>query len=114
MVTVANTIFQEELRGNIRKLAPSIPVEAAIAAGGSAKAVRGLARGDKELLQHILRAFSNSFDSLMYLFMACSILSFFACFGMGWVDLRKLNKTTDKAATSDEEKEKEKKKEEEV
>lgn len=87
-VTVANTIFQESLVSGIAKHAPSVNAQAAIAAGGSAEAVRSLAPAGSADLHGVLVAFSESFGNVFYLLTATSCISFLAAFGMGWVDVR--------------------------
>jgi hypothetical protein len=70
-----------------------------VAAGGSADAVRQLAaQGENALLGNVMRAFSDSFDNIMYPFLAMSVVSFFLCFGMGWMNLQAHGKKPDKAA----------------
>ncbi|CAG9982151.1 unnamed protein product [Clonostachys byssicola] len=99
VVTLGNTIFQESLKSKIVLYAPEVPPAAAVAAGASADAVRQLAaQGDDALLGNVLRAFSDSFDNIMYLFVAMSVVSFFLCFGMGWMDLQAHGKKPAEAA----------------
>ncbi|KAI0118955.1 putative MFS multidrug transporter [Daldinia grandis] len=86
---VANAIFQQTLREQIMILAPSIDPAMALAAGGSAEAVRALAPPDSPELRGVLLAFSKAFDTTAYLLIACASLSFVASWGMGWVDVRK-------------------------
>ncbi|KAI8961510.1 putative MFS multidrug transporter [Daldinia sp. FL1419] len=86
---VANTIFQQTLQKQIMILVPSIDPALAMAAGGSAEAVRALAPPDSPELRGILLAFSKAFDTIAYLLIACAALSFVASWWMGWVDVRK-------------------------
>ncbi|KAI1643071.1 putative MFS multidrug transporter [Daldinia loculata] len=86
---VANTIFQQTLQKQITILAPSIDPAMALAAGGSAEAVRALAPPDSPELRGVLMAFSKAFDTTAYLLIACASLSFVASWGMGWIDVRK-------------------------
>ncbi|KAF3064532.1 putative HC-toxin efflux carrier TOXA [Daldinia childiae] len=86
---VANTIFQQTLQTQIKILAPSIDPAMALAAGGSAEAVRALAPPDSPELRGVLLAFSKAFDTTAYLLIASASLSFVASWGMGWVDVRK-------------------------
>ncbi|KAH9995945.1 putative MFS multidrug transporter [Xylariaceae sp. FL0662B] len=88
-VVVANTIFTQTLTSEIPRLAPSVDPAAALAAGGSATAVRALAPPGSPELEGLLLAYSNSFDALCYLLIAAACVSFVAAFGMGWVDVRK-------------------------
>ncbi|CAH0027738.1 unnamed protein product [Clonostachys rhizophaga] len=99
VVTLGNTIFQETLKSKIVLYAPEVSPSAAVAAGGIADAVRQLAaQGDDALLGNVLRAFSDSFDNIMYLFVAMSMVSFFLCLSMGWMDLQTHGKKPDEAA----------------
>ncbi|KAI1805109.1 putative MFS multidrug transporter [Daldinia bambusicola] len=86
---VANTIFQQTLQRQITILAPSIDPALALAAGGSAEAVRALAPPDSPELRGVLLAFSKAFDTTAYLLIACASLCFVSSWWMGWVDVRK-------------------------
>uniref|UniRef100_A0A8H7NN52 Major facilitator superfamily (MFS) profile domain-containing protein n=1 Tax=Bionectria ochroleuca TaxID=29856 RepID=A0A8H7NN52_BIOOC len=88
-VTIANTVFQESLRSRITNTAPGVSPEQAILAGGGADAVRKLAPAGSELLEKVLMAYSEGFGDVFYFYTAVGVVSFFASFGMGWVDLRK-------------------------
>ncbi|CAH0056148.1 unnamed protein product [Clonostachys solani] len=89
LITAANTIFQERLKTYIKNETPSIDPIAAIAAGGSAEAVRALAPAGGELLRSVLIVYSKSVGNVYYLLIGTSIVSLAASFGMGWVDVRK-------------------------
>ncbi|KAI0896269.1 putative MFS multidrug transporter [Annulohypoxylon nitens] len=86
---VGNTIFTQTLLKEIVKLAPSVNPQAALAAGGSAEAVRALVPPGSPELAGVIQAFSTAFDTVCYMLIACAALSFVASFGMGWVDVRK-------------------------
>ncbi|KAI1762733.1 putative MFS multidrug transporter [Hypoxylon sp. FL1150] len=86
---VANTIFTQTLLKQIAALAPSVDPASALAAGGSAAAVRALVPPGSPELGNVLLAFANSFDTVCYLIIASSGLSFAFSWGMGWIDLRK-------------------------
>ncbi|KAK2612663.1 hypothetical protein QQS21_001280 [Conoideocrella luteorostrata] len=88
LITIANIIFQETLRAKIAANIPGISSEAAIAAGGSAEAVRALASSGEQL-QRLLEAYSTGFRNVFYMLTGIVALAFMASFGMGWVDLRK-------------------------
>ncbi|CAH0044807.1 unnamed protein product [Clonostachys solani] len=103
-VTIANTIFQESLRSRITNNAPGVSPEQAIQAGGSADAVRKLAPAGSELLEKVLLAYSEGFGDVFYFYTAVGVASFFACFGMGWVDLRKNTVKKDETEGTDVEK----------
>ncbi|VUC29862.1 unnamed protein product [Clonostachys rosea] len=91
-ITIANTIFQESLKSKIPIAAPSVGVQAVIAAGGSAEAVQKLAPAGSATMDGILRSYSESFGNVFYLWAAFSVAAFAVSFGMGWIDLRKLEK----------------------
>lgn len=86
-IVVGNTLFQEALVGSIRDNVPSVDPVSAIAAGGSAEAVRALA--PPEELPAVLDAYSTAVSHAVYLMVATSVCAFVTCWGMGWVDLRK-------------------------
>jgi hypothetical protein len=86
---VANTIFTQTLAQKIVALAPSVRPEAALAAGGSAEAVRALLPAGSPELNGLLLAFSKSVNAVFYLLVAVSGVCFIASWGMGWVDIRK-------------------------
>ena len=86
-ITVGNTIFQETLRKEITNNVQSLTPEAAIAAGGSADAVRALAPPGP-VRDGLLNAYSEAFTNVFYLLVATSVAAFVCAFGMGWVDLR--------------------------
>ncbi|CAH0041769.1 unnamed protein product [Clonostachys rhizophaga] len=89
LVTAANTVFQEILKTNIKNETPSIDPIAAIAAGGSAEAVRSLAPSGGDLLRAVLNVYSKSVGYVYYLLIGACVVSLVASFGMGWVDVRK-------------------------
>ncbi|CAH0034689.1 unnamed protein product [Clonostachys rhizophaga] len=105
-VTIANTVFQESLRSRITNNAPGVSPEQAILAGGSADAVRRLAPAGSELLEKVLMAYSEGFGDVFYFYTAVGVVSFFASFGMGWVDLRKNTVKKDETDGTDVEKQK--------
>ncbi|KAI1138509.1 putative MFS multidrug transporter [Hypoxylon sp. FL0543] len=86
---VGNTIFTQTLLKKIVVLAPSVDPQAALAAGGSAAAVRALVPPGSPELAGVLQAFADSFDAVCYMVIAMASLSFVASWGMGWVDVRK-------------------------
>jgi hypothetical protein len=87
LIVVGNTLFQEALVDEIRENVPSVNPENAIAAGGSAEAVRALVPPDE--LPAVLDAYSVAFSNAVYLMVAAAVCAFVTSFGMGWVDLRK-------------------------
>ncbi|CAM1504637.1 Fc.00g022280.m01.CDS01 [Cosmosporella sp. VM-42] len=88
-VTIANTIFQSTLRSEITTYVPSVNPEAAIAAGGSADAVRKLAPPGSPELAAVLEAYLAGFRNVLFMLIGVCIVAFLSAFGMGWVDLRK-------------------------
>ena len=65
---------------------------AAIAAGGSAEAVRALAPPGRQL-DALLTAYSAGFSHVFYLLVGMCGMAFLTSFAMGWVDLRKKAET---------------------
>ncbi|OJJ08177.1 hypothetical protein ASPVEDRAFT_89407 [Aspergillus versicolor CBS 583.65] len=88
-VVVGEVIFTQQLVKQILAHAPSVSVEAALAAGASASSVRALVPDGSPELAGVLLAFSNSVDKVFYLLMGLCLAGFVAAFGMGWVDIRK-------------------------
>ncbi|KAH6646197.1 putative MFS multidrug transporter [Truncatella angustata] len=86
---VGNTIFTQTLSREISVLAPSVSLEAALAAGGSAEAVRVLLPPGSPELEGLLLAYSKSVNAVFYLLVAVAVVCFAAAWGMGWVDIRK-------------------------
>ncbi|KAH8196984.1 hypothetical protein TruAng_008843 [Truncatella angustata] len=86
---VGNTIFTQTLSREISVLAPSVSPEAALAAGGSAEAVRVLLPPGSPELEGLLLAYSKSVSAVFYLLVAVAVVCFAAAWGMGWVDIRK-------------------------
>lgn len=93
LVTVGNTLFQEGLVAQINGHVPGIDANAAIAAGGSAEAVRTLAPPGSAELAGLLDAYSVGVSHVTYLLLALGVGVILTSFGMGWVDLRKTKKT---------------------
>uniref|UniRef100_A0A8H7N8L5 Major facilitator superfamily (MFS) profile domain-containing protein n=1 Tax=Bionectria ochroleuca TaxID=29856 RepID=A0A8H7N8L5_BIOOC len=86
-------VFQESLKANIKNETPSIDPAAALAAGGSAEAVRALAPDGGELLRSVLNVYSKSVGNVYYLLIGACVVSLAASPGMGWVDVRKKKPT---------------------
>ncbi|KAK6217649.1 hypothetical protein LQW54_003371 [Pestalotiopsis sp. IQ-011] len=86
---VGNAIFTQTLTREISVLAPSASPEEALAAGGSAEAVRALLPPGSPELEGMLLAYSKSIGAVFYLLVAVSVVCFAAGWGMGWVDTRK-------------------------
>ncbi|OTA67101.1 major facilitator superfamily transporter [Hypoxylon sp. EC38] len=93
---VGNTIFTQTLLKRIVVLAPSVNPQAALAAGGSAAAVRALVPEGSPELAGVLQAFADSFDAVCYMVVAMASVSFVASWGMGWVDVRKKKQQPEK------------------
>src|SRR5689334_17192842 len=88
MVTVGNAIFQESLRAELAARAPSVSPSAAVAAGGSAEAVRALAAATGADLDELLLAYSLSVGRVFYLPVGLSLVMLLSGCAIGWVDLR--------------------------
>lgn len=88
MVTLGNVIFQESLTAQLATRAPKVSSGAAIAAGGSAEAVRALARAAGVELEDLLLAYSVSVGRVFYLLVGLSLVMLASGYGIGWVDLR--------------------------
>jgi hypothetical protein len=86
---LGNTIFQTSLKSDISVLAPSVSPDAALAAGGSAAAVRALLPPGNPELDGVLQSYAHSLSHVFYLAIACCAVSFAASWGLGWIDLRK-------------------------
>lgn len=86
---VGNAVFTGSLTKQITALAPSVSPKAALAAGGSAEAVRALLPAGSAELTGLLLAYSKSVNAVFYLLVAVAGVSFAAAWGMGWVDIRK-------------------------
>lgn len=84
-----NAIFTKTLTKKLSVLAPSVSSDRALAAGGSAEAVRALLPPGSPELHGLLLSYAKSVDSVFYLLLACAIVCFAAAWGMGWVDTRK-------------------------
>ncbi|KAF7515193.1 hypothetical protein G7054_g14704 [Neopestalotiopsis clavispora] len=86
---VGNAIFTQTLAQQVSLLAPSVSPEAALAAGGSAEAVRALLPAGSPELGGLLLAYSKSINAVFYMLVAVGGICFAASWGMGWVDIRK-------------------------
>lgn len=102
IITIANTIFQESLKSNIESYAPDVSPEDAVAAGGSADAVRALAPPGPAR-EGVLQAYADSFGDAFYLVIATCCIAFVVAFGMGWVDLREKKEPKKEVETRQEE-----------
>jgi hypothetical protein len=89
-LVVANTIFTQSLIKKLALYAPSVPAQAALAAGSSADAVRKLVDPDKPWeMDGVLNAYSESLKNIWLMLVAFAGLAFICAFGMGWTDVRK-------------------------
>ncbi|KAG8156861.1 hypothetical protein KVR01_013274 [Diaporthe batatas] len=88
--TVAgNVTSTQTLRRRVSVLGPCVSPEAALAAGGGAKAVRSLLTPGSPELSGLLLGFSESANSVFCLLTAIAIVPFTADWGLGWVDIHK-------------------------
>lgn len=100
-ITIANTIFQESLKSSIKSDVPGISPEAAVAAGGSADAVRALAGPGPER-DGLLQAYADSFSNVFYLIAGTSVAAFLMTFGMGKVGMKAKPQPEKKSEQSEE------------
>lgn len=68
---------------------PGVDSDAAVAAGGSAEAVRAIAAPGSPQLEGLLKAYSLGVRHVTYLMIAMGVITVLTSFGMGWVDLSK-------------------------
>jgi hypothetical protein len=88
-IVVANTIFAQTLTSRVPRYAPSVSPQAALDAGSGARAVRALVpAGNKEELDGVLRAYSESLRNVFYFLTGIACLAVFVSLGMGWKDIR--------------------------
>ncbi|GKT82126.1 MFS multidrug transporter [Colletotrichum tofieldiae] len=88
-VVVSNVIFTHSLASEIRAHAPSVSLQAALAAGSKPSAIRSLVPPGSSEIDGVLAAFSNSINKVFYLLVACCGGGLLASFGMGWVNIKK-------------------------
>ncbi|KAI9684239.1 MAG: hypothetical protein M1822_005712 [Bathelium mastoideum] len=84
-LTLAQTIFSNSLRSEIRKDAPGVSAAAVIA--GGARMLRMLVSAQQ--LPGVLRAYSTAVDSVMYLGVGLGALAFVCAWGLGWKDIKR-------------------------
>ncbi|KAI0403185.1 major facilitator superfamily transporter [Xylaria palmicola] len=96
-IIVGNAIFTQTLARQVPALAPSVSSQAALAAGGGAEAVRALLPPGSPELDGLLLAYSRSINAIFYLLAAVAVVCFAAAWGMGWVDIRKMEAVEDGA-----------------
>ncbi|KAF7534479.1 hypothetical protein G7054_g6169 [Neopestalotiopsis clavispora] len=68
-------------------------IRAALAAGASADAVRALVPAGSPELDGVLLSYSLAISKVFYLLIACSVVGLISAFGMGWVNIKKKEKT---------------------
>lgn len=88
-LSFAQTIFSNGLVEGLEKFAPSVDVQAVIAAG--ATAVRKVVSSGQ--LGGVLEAYNLGVDHCFYLAAACSAATFVASWGMGFGTVKKEKKT---------------------
>lgn len=94
-LTIANTIFANNLVTKLRENVPGIDVRRVLAAG--ANGFRDVVTEDQ--LPGVLSAYADSLARIFYLPVAAAIAMFFLAWGMGWNDVRE--KKTSGAATKE-------------
>ncbi|KAF2276866.1 efflux pump protein [Westerdykella ornata] len=87
-LVIATTIFTQTIVSELKKNAPSVSTQAALAAGGSAGAVRSLVPPGSPELNAVLRAYSSGVRNVFLMLAGLSVVSFAASWGMGWNDVR--------------------------
>lgn len=89
-LVVANTVFTQSLITKLGEYAPSVPPQAALAAGSSAGAVRELVAPDRPWeVDGVLTAYSESLRNIWLMLVGFASLACVCGFFMGWVDVRK-------------------------
>jgi hypothetical protein len=86
-LSLAQVVFSNQLRHDLRIDAPGINPKTLVIAGASASDVR--AAVPVALLPGVLLAYSKAFDHVMYLAMGAACGAFLSATGMGWVRLRR-------------------------
>jgi hypothetical protein len=94
-LSLAQVIFDSQLKHQLAIYAPDVDAVAIVAAGTSAADVRGAV--SPSLLPGVLMAYSKSFDHVMYLAVGAACGAFLSAAGMGWVRLKKKEGDTDTA-----------------
>ncbi|GAD91480.1 MFS multidrug transporter [Paecilomyces variotii No. 5] len=84
-ITIADTIFNNSLKTEIPRYAPSVNAKMVISAG--ATAIRDVV--SKKDLPNVLLAYSKSFDHVFYFAAGLSVAFFCFAWGLGWKDIRK-------------------------
>ncbi|KAI1171392.1 MFS general substrate transporter [Nemania sp. FL0916] len=87
---VANAIFTNMLRAQLRNRNGEIGVDPEIIIGAGVRAIRNFVQGAE--LTATLEAYSNSVDVVMYLGIAVAIAAFAFAWGLGFKDIRKEKK----------------------
>lgn len=93
-----NAIFTQTLSKQVSILAPSVNPEDALAAGGSAQAVRALLPSGSPELDGLLLSYAKGVNAVFYLLVAVASVCFASAWGMGWVDIRKKAPVTEDGA----------------
>jgi len=87
-LTAGQTIFSNTLRKEIIKNVPGVNPDFIIAVG--ARGIRKIVAGPQ--LADVLRAYSKSVDSVMYLGVGIGFAAFVFAWGLGWKDIREEKK----------------------
>lgn len=89
---VANVVYDQSLKSEIPKLAPSVTAAEALSAGGSASAVRNLLPEGSSELSGLLMAYSIGIDRVFYLCTAIAGAAFVVAWGLGWKNVKSKGK----------------------
>ncbi|KAF2016887.1 efflux pump protein [Aaosphaeria arxii CBS 175.79] len=88
-MVIASTIFTRSLVSEVKKHVPSLEPQRVLDAGGVATAVRALVPEGGEDLKGLLRAYEGSLARVWWVLAGLTGVALFACWGMGWKDVRK-------------------------
>lgn len=92
-IVISNVIFVQTLTSTIPRYAPSVSAGEVLKSGSGASAVRALIpSGDDQVLQGILKAYSESLRNIFFFLVGISGIAILMSLGMGWKDVRKDSK----------------------
>ena len=93
-LSFADTTFTNRLRSLLVIEAPQVSADTVVDAG--VYSLRSAV--PEQYLGSVLRAYSQSTDSVFYLCVGLAVTSFFLAWGMGWIDIRDGNKKHEQTA----------------
>jgi hypothetical protein len=88
VIAIARALLSQKLRDELKDRIPGVDAQAVVDAGarGDWKALVG--EGD---IPEVIASYTVAVGDTFYLGAACGVAVFVVSFGMGWVDLRKVN-----------------------